>query len=137
MMRAPYSLPMDGTRFEDEVTAPDPPTVYKVRWQRHLQIGAWRAGEMVGFLDLASGLDSDSGDLADYQPIGLIRFLALPDRSELVSDVSALLFERAQQFWKAAGVGYVKAFHLSTGYPSFQAGAGLLPGETGMTMYAC
>ncbi len=129
MGRAPYSLALDTERFEREVTAPEPPTVYPVRWQRHLQIGAWRAGQLVGLIDLAAGLDSDSLDLPDYQPIGLIRFLALPEREELVNDVSHLLFERANQFWKAAGVGYVKAFHISTGYPSFQAGAGVLPGD--------
>jgi ribosomal protein S18 acetylase RimI-like enzyme len=129
LRRAPYSLPLDTTRFEHEVTAAEPPTVFPVRWQRHLQIGAWRAGELVGFLDLAAGLDSDSSDLPDYQPIGIVRFLALPERPELMNDVSHLLFERALQFWKAAGVGYVKAFHISTGYPSFQAGAGVLPGD--------
>ena len=129
MGRAPYSLALDTERFEREVTAPEPPTVYAVRWQRHLQVGAWRAGQLVGLIDLAAGLDSDSLDLPDYQPIGLIRFLALPEREELVNDVSHLLFERANQFWKAAGVGYVKAFHISTGYPSFQAGAGVLPGD--------
>lgn len=127
--RAPFSRQLDTARFEKEVTAPEPPTVYPVRWQRHLQIGAWRAGELVGFMDLAAGLDSDSLDLPDYQPIGLIRFVALPSRQELVNDVSHLLFQRALQFWKAAGVGYVKAFHLSTAYPSFQAGAGILPGD--------
>jgi GNAT superfamily N-acetyltransferase len=127
--REPYSRHFDESRYKQEVCAADPPTVYPVRWQRHLQIGAWRAGQMVGFLDLAAGQDSESLDLPDYQPIGLVRFLALPERQDLVGDVSHLLFERAQQFWKAAGVGYVKAFHVSTGYPSFQAGAGILPGD--------
>lgn len=129
MLRAPYSRRLDTEAFLAEVCATEPPTVYPVRWQRHLQIGAWRAGELTGFIDLAAGLDSDSQDLPDYQPIGLIRFLVLPERQDLVADVSNLLFERAQQFWKAAGVGYVKAFHVSTGYPSFQAGAGILPGD--------
>lgn len=133
---APYSRRLNVTRFEREVCSPEPPTVHPVRWQRHLQVGAWRAGELVGFLDLAAGLEphvrgDDSSGLPQYRPIGLIRFLALPERQELVSDVSHLLFERAQQFWKVAGVGYVKAFHLSTGYPSFQAGAGILPGDWG------
>ena len=130
LLRAtPYSNDYDESSFQREVCSPDPPTVYPVRWQRHLQLGAWRAGELVGFLDLASGHDSDSHDLPDYQPNGLIRFLALPEREDIVNDVSHLLFDRAKQFWKAAGVGYVKAFHVSTGYPSFQSGAGVLPGE--------
>ena len=126
---APYSRPFTVERFKREVSAPEPPTTYRVRWQRHLQIGAWRAGEMVGFLDMAAGHDSDNLELPDYQPVGLIRFLALPERDDLVNDVSQLLFQRALQFWKAAGVGLVKAFHVSTGYPSFQAGAGILPGD--------
>ena len=129
MIRAPYSQQLTLPGFEREVTSPEPPTVHSVRWQRHLQIGAWRAGELVGFIDLAAGLDSDSHDVPDYQPIGLIRFLVLPERQDLVNEVSALLFDRAGQFWKAAGVGYVKAFHISTGYPSFQAGSGVLPGD--------
>ena len=125
----PYSRLLDVRRFEQEVTAAEPPTVYPVRWQRRLQIGVWRAGQLVGFIDLASGQDSESLDLPEYHPIGLIRFLLLPARQDLVGDVGNLLFERAQKFWRAAGVGHVKAFHISTGYPSFQAGAGLLPGD--------
>lgn len=126
---APYSRQLDTNRFEQEVSAAEPPTVYPVRWQRHLQIGVWRAGQLVGFLDLAAGQDSESLDLPEYHTIGLVRFLVLPARRDLVSDVGHLLFERAQQFWRAAGVGYVKAFHISAGYPSFQAGAGILPGD--------
>lgn len=125
----PYSKPYDTDSFQREVCSPEPPTIYPVRWQRHLRLGAWRAGEMVGFLDLAAGHDSDSQELPDYQPNGLIRFLALPEREDIVNDVSRLLFDRARQFWKAAGVGFVKAFHVSTGYPSFQSGAGVLPGD--------
>ncbi len=131
METAPFSRPMDVSHFEQEVSTAEPPTVYPARWQRHLQIGAWRAGELVGFLDLASGHDSDSSELPDYEPVGLVRFLALPEREDLIQDVSQLLFQRVVQFWKAAGVGYVKAFHISTGYPSFQSGAGVLPGDWG------
>jgi ribosomal protein S18 acetylase RimI-like enzyme len=63
--------------------------------------------------------------------LALIRFLALPPRQDLAAEVGAALLEAVQAFWQATGVGYVKAFHLSTGYPSFQAGAGLLPGDWG------
>jgi GNAT superfamily N-acetyltransferase len=126
---APYSRQIDVNRFKQEVCSADPPTVHTVRWQRHLQIGAWRAGQLVGFLDLAAGQDSESLDLPEYQPIGLIRFLVLPARQDLVEEVGRHLFQRAKQFWQVAGVGYVKAFHVSTGYPSFQAGAGILPGD--------
>jgi GNAT superfamily N-acetyltransferase len=41
------------------------------------------------------------------------------------------LFDGVQRFWQETGVAYVKAFHISTGYPSFQAGAGVLPSDWG------
>jgi GNAT superfamily N-acetyltransferase len=65
----------------------------------------------------------------------LIRFLALPDRREWVTPVAAALFEAAQSFWQETGVAYVKAFHISTGYPSFQAGAGILPSDWGVLVH--
>lgn len=131
----PYSLPLDEETARREILADAPPTVYPVRWQRHLRLGAWRGGALVGFLDAAAGHDSESLDLPDYQPLGLIRFLALPEHGERAgepaNEVGAALLEAAQRFWEQTGVGFVKAFHLSTGYPSFQAGAGLLPGDWG------
>jgi ribosomal protein S18 acetylase RimI-like enzyme len=125
----PYSTSMDEEAVRREIFVPNPPTVYPIRWQRHLHLGAWRAGQLVGFVDAAVGLDRDSLDLPDYHPHGLIRFLALPQRADLIDEVVDALFARLQVFWRNAGVGYVKAFHISTGYPSFQAGAGLLPGD--------
>jgi GNAT superfamily N-acetyltransferase len=86
---------------------------------------------LVGFLDAAVGLDTDSAGVPDYHPHGLIRFLALPDRREWVTPVAEALFDGAQRFWQETGVAYVKAFHISTGYPSFQAGAGILPSDWG------
>lgn len=127
----PYSLPLDEAAVRREILADAPPTVFAVRWQQHLQLGAWRGGALIGFLDAAVGHDSESLDLPAYQPLGLIRFMALPDRSEPAGEVAAALLDAVQAFWQQTGVGYVKAFHLSTGYPSFQAGAGLLPGDWG------
>ncbi|HXF61953.1 MAG TPA: GNAT family N-acetyltransferase [Caldilineaceae bacterium] len=128
---APYSSAMDEAAVRREVMAEPPPAVFPVRWQQHRRLGAWRAGQLVGFLDAAVGLDSESLDRPDYRPFGLIRFLALPDRPELIADAAAALLNAAQRFWQETGIAYVKAFHLSTGYPSFQAGAGLLPGDWG------
>jgi ribosomal protein S18 acetylase RimI-like enzyme len=122
---------MDAAAVEAEIFAADPPTVFPIRWQQHCRLGAWRAGQLVGFLDAAVGLDRDNLDLPDYHPLGLIRFLALPERADLVQEVAAALFDAVHRFWQETGVAYVKAFHLSTGYPSFQAGAGLLPGDWG------
>jgi GNAT superfamily N-acetyltransferase len=128
---APYSAVVTTEHVRREILTEQPPSFYPVRWQKHRHLGAWRAGQLVGFLDAAVGLDADSEDVPDYHPNGLIRFLALPDRREWVAPVSEALFAAAQRFWQETGVAYVKAFHLSTGYPSFQAGAGILPGDWG------
>ncbi len=126
---APYSSTVDESVLHRQVLAADPPTLFPIRFQQHLHLGVWRAGQLVGFLDTAVGLDSDNLDLPDYQPLGLIRFLALPARQDLVDDVANALFDAAQDFWQKTGIGFVKAFHISTGYPCFQAGAGVLPGD--------
>jgi len=126
---APYSRVLDLPAFEREVCAEEPAAVYPVSWQRHQQLGAWRAGQLEGVLDLAIGRDSESLDLPEYHPLGLVRFLALPRRQDLINDVAQALFAQAHEYWRANGIGYVKAFHISTGYPSFQAGAGILPGD--------
>jgi GNAT superfamily N-acetyltransferase len=53
----------------------------------------------------------------------------LNQASENVDEVATALIERAEAFWRQAGVGYIKACHFSTGYANFQAGLGALPGE--------
>jgi GNAT superfamily N-acetyltransferase len=128
---APYSSIVNAEQMRREILSEPPPSHYPVRWQHHRRLGAWRAGQLVGFLDAAVGLDSESADVPDYHPNGLIRFLALPDRREWVTPVAEALFDAAQRFWQETGVAYVKAFHISTGYPSFQAGAGILPSDWG------
>ena len=124
---APYSRPLDQAAFEREVCADEPPVVFPASLQRHQQFGAWRAGQLIGFLDCAVGRDSDSLDLPEYYPLGLVRFLALPQRQDLINDVVEALFSLAQGI-EENGIGYVKAFHIGTGYPSFRA-AGILPGD--------
>jgi GNAT superfamily N-acetyltransferase len=128
---APYSTVINTEQVRREILTEQPPSFYPVRWQKHRHLGAWRAGQLVGFLDAAVGLDPDSYDVPDYHPDGLIRFLAVPDRSEWIAPVAEALFAEAQRFWQETGVAYVKAFHISTGYPSFQAGAGILPSDWG------
>lgn len=128
---APYSTIVTPEHVRREILTEQPPSLYPVRWQKHRHLGAWRAGQLVGFLDVAAGLDAESQDVPDYYPEGLIRFLVLPDRREWVTPVAEALFSEAQHFWQETGVAYVKAFHISTGYPSFQAGAGILPSDWG------
>lgn len=125
----PYSSDIDAATVLREILVEEPPTVYPVRWQRLQHLGAWRAGQLVGFLDAAVGKDRDHLDLPDYRPVGLIRFLALPDRAELAAAVAQALLQAVTAFWQESGVAYVQAFHISTGYPSWQLGAGVLSGD--------
>lgn len=125
----PYSSEFDATTVLRELMAQEPPTVYPVRWRLVRQFGAWRAGKLAGFIDVGVGMDRDHLDLPDYRPLGLIRFLALPPRDDLADLVANALFEALVPFWKSNGVAHVQACHISTGYPSFHLGAGVLPGE--------
>jgi GNAT superfamily N-acetyltransferase len=129
LVRAPYSAPLDSAAANEQLFGQSPLTMLPVRWQQRQLLGAWRAGDLVGVADVATGLDSDSLGEPDYRPLGLLRFLALPPRSDLVTEVAAALLGAAHEFWRNGGVGYVKAYHVSTGYPCFQAGAGTLPGD--------
>jgi GNAT superfamily N-acetyltransferase len=125
----PYSTPMEETEIKDQLLHSQPPTLYQAKWQRHLRLCAWRAGELEGFIDAATGFDQESMDRPEYRPIGLLRFLVLPGKTELIQEVATTLLMAAEEFWRNVGIGYVKAFHMSTGYPSFQAGLGVLPGD--------
>lgn len=129
LLRAPFSAPIDEAAVGEQLFGQSPPTLLPTRWQQRQLLGAWRAGDLVGVADVATGLDSHSLDEPDYRPLGLLRFLALPARADLVAEAADALLGAAHQFWRSGGVGYVKAYHISTGYPSFQAGAGILPGD--------
>ncbi len=124
-----YSAPMGAAELARHCFEAAPPSVYPVRWQKHACLGAWRAGQLVGFIDVATGHDSASMHLAEYEPVGLLRFFAFTERADLAPEVAAALLGEAEAFWRAAGIGYIKAFHISTGYPAFQGGAGILPGD--------
>lgn len=129
LVSTPYSAVFEAADFQAQFYQAMPPTLYPVRWQSHARLCAWRARRLEGFIDVAVGLDSESASLPDYQPFGLLRFLLLPEKGELVSEVAQVLLSAAEEFWQQMGVGHVKAFHLSTGYPAFQAGIGILPGD--------
>lgn len=102
---------------------------YPVRWQQRETLALLRVGELIGLLDAAVGLDSDSLDQPDYQPLGLLRWLALPDDADIAQEATVRLLAAAEAFWRQHRVGRVKAFHPSTGYPAWQAGIGLLPAD--------
>ena len=129
LVRNPYSTSFDLNAIEAQIFDPGPHTIYATRWQQQRRLGSWRAGELLGFLDCAIGFDSEHLDLPDYEPLGLIRFMALPERRDLIDPVVGELLNAAENFWRMAGITRVRAFHISTGYPVFQAGAGVLPGD--------
>jgi len=125
----PFTVAFDLESLQAEVVDSEPDCVYPVRWQRRLLLGAWRARRLIGFADIAIGMDSESAHLPDYQPLGLLRILILPEQEEARDEVGHELLKAAERFWRDGGVGQVKAFHFSTGYPSYQAGIGVLPGD--------
>ena len=129
LLRAPYSLGLDNDTLAQQLLQSNPSTLYTVRWQRHQRLCAWRAGELEGLIDIGIGLDSESLDLPDYSPLGLLRLLLLPTKTSLVDEVATALLQAAEDFWRQHGVGRIKAFHVSTGYPTFQAGHGILPSD--------
>ena len=127
LQRAPYSAPMDEAMLRQQLFEPQPPTLFPVQWQARQLLGAWRAGELQGLADVGAGMET--GDATDSQPMGLLRFLVLPERAELVTETARHLLAAADRFWQANRIGMVRAFSYFGGYPNLQAGAGLLPGD--------
>lgn len=125
---APYSMAMNHLDLFDQCFQPAPPTLHEVRWLHHDILGAWDGELLLGFIDIGIGYDHATLHLDGERPIGLLRFLAL-DRDFLIANRAAkVLIEAAELVWREAGVRRVRAYSLSTGYPSFQSGAGMLPG---------
>jgi len=62
--------------------------------------------------------------------VGVLRNLILPTSAELAKEVASVLLQAAEQFWRELGVDQVAAFHAHTGYPTYQAGIGLLNGDS-------
>lgn len=126
--RTIYSLPLDGQAFREQVLHEPPPTHYNVTWRAHRRLGAWRAGELLGFMDFAVGHDRDHvHDDANLQ--GLLRYVAIADDQNLGDEAFRGLMNQAEAWWREQGATHAVAFHISTGYPNFQVGGGVLPGE--------
>lgn len=126
---AVYSLPLDTSAAQSQLVREPPASYFEVRWTDHLRLCAWRAGELVGFLDAGCGHDGEHLDESEYAPHGLIRFMALSERAELADEAFRLLMAEAETYWQNHNIRQLGAFHITTGYPSFQAGAGVLPGD--------
>ncbi|MEM7535574.1 MAG: GNAT family N-acetyltransferase [Chloroflexota bacterium] len=125
----PYCQSIDAETCHSHFYNEEPPTAQPVRWQNHIAMAAWRAGQLAGLLDIATGFDADNLDMPNYEPLGLIRSMILPRDETLAEDVGQALLTESQKYWQEAGVGYVRAFARSTGYPFFQAGMGILPSD--------
>jgi ribosomal protein S18 acetylase RimI-like enzyme len=131
LQKAPYSSLMDQQDIQTQIFRFEPPTVHPAQFQRHLQLGAWCDDNLVGFLDVAVGLDSEALNSQRLEPVGILRFLALDDR-EGAPDAGAVaqsMLRIANHFWQESNVSEIRAFSFSTGYPSFQSGIGVLPGN--------
>lgn len=125
---APYSAPLSTETVQAQLYSAAPPTLMGVRWQHHQCLCAWRARRLEGFVDIGAGFDSESLDVPEYRPLGLLRFM-LVRAGETSTEVADALLRAAEHFWRGVGVSHIKAFHASTGYPTFQAGFGALPGD--------
>jgi len=129
LLRADYSSALDATALLANLMQPNPPSLYPTRWHQHQCFCVWRAAALEGLIDAAVGLDNESLDLPDYTPFGLLRFFLLPTEMTRVDEVATMLVDAALAFWQQHRVARIKAFHLGTGYPEFQAGFGALPGD--------
>lgn len=126
---APWSLPLDARMAREQLLAQPPASEFGARLQTPLRLCAWRAGELVGFLDGAYGATAEALDLPEHRPEGLIRFLAAVPHAEQTGVVLRLLLDRVEAHWRDHKVEHLVAFHPSSGFRAFQAGAGILPGE--------
>ncbi|MFN8439639.1 MAG: GNAT family N-acetyltransferase [Caldilineaceae bacterium] len=127
LTRALYSEPFNGELLIQQLRQPS--SHFTARWQHVCPLCAWRAGELIGFLDVAAGADEDNLSLPDHQPLGIIRFVALAERDDLHHDTLHALFGAAETFWREQKAHRVLAFARTLGYPQFQAGLGILPGD--------
>lgn len=126
--RAPYSSKMENLDVLDQCFQPAPTSIYKVRWLQHDILGAWDGETLLGFVELGTGYDQASFHLDGERPLGLLRFLAVPEDYLIANRVAKLLLRTADAFWAENHVRRVRAFAPSLGYPAFQSGVGILPG---------
>ncbi len=127
LQRTPYCREMGDAEILAQCFEPEPPTVHESHWIRHQVLGAFRRGRLVGFADLGMGYDPGTLHRMGDTPVGLLRFLALPDDHVLAAQVAQVLLAEAETFWRMEGIQEVRAFSFGTGYPAFQFGAGILP----------
>ncbi len=126
LQTTPYCSSMDNAAVLD-CLHPSPPTSHSVSWVQHDLLGAWDGEDLLGFVDLGVGYDHTNIHREGEQPLGLLRFLALPTDYLIAARVAQTLLTAADAYWQEATVRQVRAFSFSTGYPAFQSGAGLLP----------
>lgn len=117
----------DSKTIVEQFLQPNSPFV--ARWQTVRPLCAWRAGELVGFLDAATGFDASHLDLPDHQPLGFLRFIAITQRTDIINETLLVLLRAAEQFWLEQKVHHVTAFSQRMGYPFFQGGVGVLSGD--------
>jgi ribosomal protein S18 acetylase RimI-like enzyme len=127
LAQAPFSSPMDDASIQTHCFLPEPPAIHTVRWLHRQLTGAMIEDRLLGFIDVAVGYDHATQHLAGDRPIGLLRFLALPQDFTLSGEIARLLLKDAEEFWRGHGVRRVRAFFFSTGYPPFQLATGILP----------
>lgn len=127
LQHALYSHNFEESALIQQLRHPSP--CFETRWLQIRPLCAWRAGELIGFLDVATGFDEDHIGLPDHQPLGMVRFVALAEREDLHSDTMRALFHAAETFWREQKANRVVAFARSIGYPQFQGGLGILPGD--------
>ncbi len=130
-----YSQWMDNTAVLEQSFQAVPTTVREVRWLSHQVLGAWDGETLLGFIEVGTGYDHATLHLSGDRPLGLLRFLALPADYIIASRVAKTLLQAADEWWRESRVQRVRAFSLSTGYPDFQCGAGMLPGQWEDTLH--
>ncbi len=123
----PYSREMSDAEILEQCFQPEPPTVHPSHWLQHQVLGAVQRGRLLGFVDFGVGYDHTALHRIGETPLGLLRFLALPDTYPLAVQVAQVLLAEVETLWRMEGVRQVRAFSFSTGYPAFQFGAGILP----------
>lgn len=141
----PYTARFTARSVEQDIFGPAAATIRGMKWLLNRQLGAWLGDTLVGFVDVATGYDLSADQLPVGRPLGFLRFLALP-QAHLVEEVALLeseesplvawidtvahhLLVEAERFWREQGVRQAIAFGMESGYPTFQAGAGAMPGE--------
>ncbi len=141
----PYTARFTPHSVEQDIFGPDPATVSGLKWLLTGQFGAWVGDDLVGFVDVATSFGTELSHLAVGRPVGYLRFLALPlaylaehtpnlgtaesSLSAFIDTVAHHLLVEAERFWRSQSVRRVIAFGMAGGYPTFQAGAGAMPGE--------